>query len=96
MENSLRIPRLKEDTSLQQNDDISFLYHRFSNKVLILENKFAIDIVNSINGINSVNNIIEMMIEKYEVSNVSELESDVNDLLSILQKEDFVVYCLDP
>jgi len=92
MEQLLKIPRLNDDIALLQDDDINYLYHRFSNKVLILENEAAVDIVNGIDGVNSISNIIEMMMDKYDVSVVSELENDVLELLSILQEEDFVVY----
>ena len=88
----LNIPCLNEDIELQQDDDIHYLYHRFSNKVLILENEVSVDIIKGIDGINSISNIIEVMIDKYQVLNIAELENDVNELLSILQKEGFVVY----
>jgi hypothetical protein len=88
----LKIPRLNEDIELLQNDNIYYLYHRFSNKVIILENEVAVDIVNHIDSINSISNIIEMMTDKYQISDIKELENDVDELLSILQKEDFVVY----
>jgi len=87
----LAIPHLNEDIELEQDDDIFYLYHRFSNKAIRLENQVAVDIVKGIDSVNSIDDIIEMMMHKYQVS-VSELEGDVNELLSFLQKEDFVGY----
>jgi len=92
MENLLKTPRLCEDVELTQDDGIYCLYHRFGNTVLILENEVAVDIAKGIDGVNSMSSIIEMMIDKYQVSDVAELENDVIDLLSILQREGFVVF----
>ena len=94
MENLLKIPCLSEDIELRQDDGKHRLYHRFRNKALILENDVTVDIAKGIDGVNSIDGIVEMMMEKYEVS-VSELENDVGELLSILEKEDFIVYLTD-
>ena len=88
----LKIPRLGEDIELLQDDGIYFLYHRFGNTVLRLKNEVAVDIVKNIDGTNSISSIIEIIMGKYQVSDISELENDIVELLSILQNEDFVVF----
>ena len=90
-----KIPRLCEDVELLKDDGMYRLYHRFGNKVLILENEVAVDIAKGIDGVNSIDGIVEMMKAKYQVSSITELENDVGELLSILGKEDFIVYLTD-
>ena len=89
MKRLLKIPRLNEDIELIKDDGKYFLCHRFSSKVLLLLNEVAIDIVNRIDGENSISNIIEKLMDKYQVSS-EELENDVQDLLSVLQIEEFL------
>jgi len=95
MEKLLKIPCLSEDVELLQDDDIFYLYHNLGNTVLRLENETAVDIAKGIDGISSISSIIKMMMEKYQVSDIEELENDVNELLSILQRESCIFYMND-
>jgi len=70
----------------------SCLLNRFCAKAAILENDVAVDIVHAIDGKCSTNSIVEMLMDKYQVSDISMLENDVLEFLSTLEKEGFVVY----
>jgi hypothetical protein len=89
---SVQIPIFNTNVELLVDDDITYLYHRFDNKVFILENSIAVDIINSVDGKNSILDISSRLTEKYPVDDVDEVIKDVTHMLSDIEKAGFISY----
>lgn len=88
----LKRPALFQDVGFKFEDNIYYLYHRSENKVLLLENSVAIEIVSQINGENNIKSIISHIEKEYSDADGTKIKDDTVDFLKILKKENFIIF----
>lgn len=90
MVNESVIPYLADDIELMAEDEQYYLYHRYENKVLILENAISVEIIKLCNGSNSFKDIVSSLMDLYLDSTEEMTSADLSELLIFLEKENFI------